>query len=112
MCHLPFSRCAGVAIDQATSWPGHRKAVSGCMSFVRGSLTRPVRGTRLAAEGKPDHYPALAAELVSLGVDVIVATHVETAMAAKLGEGRGDRCWRALMLPTIRARGKGATRWT
>jgi putative ABC transport system substrate-binding protein len=35
------------------------------------------------AEGKPDRYPALAAELVSLGVDVIVAAHAETTMAAK-----------------------------
>src|SRR5439155_26481144 len=36
-----------------------------------------------SAEGKPERYPALAAELVALKVDVIVAGNTLTAVAAK-----------------------------
>jgi putative ABC transport system substrate-binding protein len=36
-----------------------------------------------SAEGKPERYPALAAELVALKVDVIVAGNTLTALAAK-----------------------------
>jgi ABC-type uncharacterized transport system substrate-binding protein len=35
------------------------------------------------AEGRGDRFAGLAAELVRLGVDVIVATHTETALAVK-----------------------------
>ena len=36
-----------------------------------------------SAEGKPERYPALAAELVALKVDVIVTANILAALAAK-----------------------------
>jgi putative ABC transport system substrate-binding protein len=65
------------------------RATSAVTAFGEGlNDTGYVEGENLAierryAEGRPDRFPALAADLVSRNVDVLVATGIDSVLAAK-----------------------------
>lgn len=73
------SRIGTLASNDGLAWDGFRRQLLELGYVEGGNLTLESRW----AQGRPDRFPALAAELVDLKVDVIVTSSMEASFAAQ-----------------------------